>query len=326
MLKGIVTVSAACVLTALPILLKNSPYWMHVFIICCMNIGMAISLRLIFLCGEISVCHAAFMAIGAYTSAVLVKNLGVSFLVGLISGGVLAAITAMFIGFTTIRAKGIYFILTTLAFGEVVRLIIGNWRLLGAVNGFMDIPQPQSMTGIGPFGEVQYYCLILIVTLITVVACFRIEKSRYGLILASISQAPSLSESVGINIMPYKVMAFAAGCFFAGIYGSFYAHYTTVIHPDMFTLWHSIMFLIFFQVGGAGSIWGAVLGAFFLTFGAEILRAAKHLETVCYAAILIFIVLFMPGGLITLPASMRKVWDRINHKEKDEVVTRQCLN
>lgn len=306
-LKGIIfTLAILIFLIIIPPIVFSSPYWIHVLNMCVLNIGMAASVRLIFLAGEISLSHAAFMAIGAYSSALLVKNLGFSFWLGLPIGGGAAAFIGLLIGYAALRAKGIYFILTTLAFGEVVRLIISNWGLLGAVNGFANIPRPSPIFGIEFIGHAPYYYFVFLLTLITLAICYRIEKSRYGLILRSIAQAPPITESIGINIMSYKVLAFVVGCFFAGVFGGFYAHYTTIIHPDMFTLWQSIMFLIYFQVGGIGSIWGAILGGGFLTIAAEFLRAAKHLEVVSFAILLIVIVLFLPGGIIALPS--RSQW------------------
>jgi branched-chain amino acid transport system permease protein len=304
--KILISALALLVLLVLvPAAIFSNPYWIHVLILCILNIGMAASVRLIFLAGEINSCHAAFMAIGAYTSALLVKKIGFSFWLGLPMGGVAAAVIGLSIAYATLRAKGIYFILTTLAFGEVVRLIISNWTLLGAVNGFPNIPRPNPILGIQFTGHAPYYYLVFLLTLITLGICHRIEKSRYGLILRSIAQAPPITESIGINIMSYKVLAFVIGCFFAGMFGSFYAHYTTIIHPDMFTLWQSIMFLIYFQVGGVGSIWGAIMGGGFLTIAAEFLRETKHLELVSFGVLLILIVLFMPEGLISLPSRLR---------------------
>jgi branched-chain amino acid transport system permease protein len=187
-------------LILVPAAIFSNPYWIHVLILCFLNIGMAASVRLIFLAGEINSCHAAFMAIGAYTSALLVKKMGFS-----------AAVIGLSIGYATLRAKGIYFILTTLAFGEVVRLIISNWMLLGAVNGFPDIPRPNPILGIKFTSNAPYYYFVFLLTLITLGVCHRIEKSRYGLILRSIAQAPPITESIGINIMSYKVLAFVIG-------------------------------------------------------------------------------------------------------------------
>ena len=291
-------------LAVIPVIVSGSSYWVHVLIMCLLNVGMVASVRLVFLAGEISACHAAFMAIGAYTSALLVKNLGFTFWISLPMGGIAAALIGLSLGYATLRAKGIYFILTTLAFSEVVRLVISNWGLLGAVNGIANIPRPNPFFGIRFVEHTSFYYLILALTLITLWACHRIENSRYGLILRSIGQAPLITESVGINIMSYKVFAFVAGCFFAGILGSFYAHYTTVIHPDMFSLWHSIMFVVYYQVGGVASLWGAILGGGGLTLAAEFIRTTKNLETVTFAALLIIIVLFVPEGLIGLPRKL----------------------
>jgi branched-chain amino acid transport system permease protein len=288
----------------IPVIVSGNPYWIHVFIMCLLNIGMVASVRLVFLAGEISVCHAAFMAIGAYASALLVKNLAFSFWISLPMGGIAAALIGLSIGYPTLRAKGIYFIITTLAFSEVVRLIISNWGLLGAVNGITNIPRPNPFFGIRFVEHISFYYLILILSLITLGVCHRIENSRYGMILRSIAQAPLITESVGINIMSYKILAFVVGCFFAGILGSFYAHYISIVHPDMFSLWHSIMFVIYCQVGGVASLWGAILGGGGLTLAAEFIRTTKHLETVTFAAVLIIIVLFVPEGLIGLPTKL----------------------
>ncbi len=291
-----------------------SPYWVHVFIMAALNIGMAASVRLIFLAGEISIGHAAFMAIGAYTSALLVKSLGWSFWLGLPVSAITAALIAFFIGYVTLRAKGIYFIITTLAFGEVVLLIIGNWELLGAVNGISKIPRPNPLFGLTFTGHDSYYHLVFLLTLLTLGLCHRFEKSHFGLILRSIAQAPQISESVGLNIMSYKVMTFVLACFLAGMYGSFYAHYTTVIHPDMFTLIQAVLFLIYYQVGGIGSLWGAIVGGGFLTVVAEFLRKTHHLEILSFGILLMVIILFLPEGLISLPVKVQSIFSRRKNK------------
>lgn len=290
--------------------LINNPYWIHIVIMSLLNIGMAASLRVVFLAGEISMCHAALMGCGAYASTLLVKELGWSFWWALPVSGLVSMIIAIGVGYATLRAKGIYFIIVTLAFGEVVRLIISNWSLLGEVNGISDITRPDSILGIDFTKLFPNYYLILFLTLITLIVCLRIEKSRFGLIFRSIAQAPPITESVGINIMSYKVLAFGVACFFAGIYGSFYAHYTQVVHPDMFGFVPSIKFLIYFQFGGIGSIWGAIAGGCVLTFVTEFLRDMKHLEIVSYGFFLIVVVLFLPEGLISLPKKARDILSR----------------
>jgi branched-chain amino acid transport system permease protein len=319
--KKIFSILVLLFLLVFPATQWTSPYWVHVFIMSVFNIGMAASVRLIFLAGEISIGHAAFMAIGAYTSALLVKNLGCSFWLGLPAGAITAALIALFIGHITLRAKGIYFIITTLAFGEVILLIISNWGLLGAVNGISKIPRPAPLFGLTFTGHVSNYYLVFLLTLLTLGICYRFERSHYGLILRSIAQAPQITESIGINIMSHKVLAFVLACFLAGMYGSFYAHYTTVIHPDMFSLYQAVMFLIYFQIGGVGSIWGAIVGGGFLTLVAEFLRKTHHLEILCFGALLMVIVLFLPEGLISLPFKVNSVfsWNKRKPSAEKEI-------
>jgi branched-chain amino acid transport system permease protein len=292
----------------------TNPYWFHVIIMAVLNIGMAASLRLIFVAGEISLCHAAFMGIGAYTSTVLVKNLGCSFWLAMPAAGLVSTFIAIGIGYATLRAKGIYFIIVTLAFGEVVRLVISNWPLLGEVNGISDIPPPDSFLGIDFTNLPPNYYLIFLLTLITLIICYRVEKSRFGLIFRSIAQAEMITESVGINIMSYKVLAFSVACFFAGMFGSYYAQFMQVVHPDMFGIVPAIKFLIYWQFGGVSSIWGAVVGAVVLTFVSEYLRAMEHLEIVSYGFFLIVVVLFLPDGVISLPMKIREIISRWKEK------------
>ena len=318
LLKRFISALVVLILLIVPPIVISSPYWLHVLIMSLLNIGMAASLRVIFVAGEISICHAAFMASGAYASTLLVTKLGYSSWLGLPAGGLVAAIIALGIGYATLRAKGIYFIITTLAFGEVVRLIISNWSLLGAVNGISGIPRPDPILGIEFTGHTPFYYFIFLLTLITLFVCHRMEQSRFGLIFRSIAQAPSITESVGINIMSYKMLAFVVTCFFAGAYGSFYAHYTTVVHPDMFTIVPSVMYLIYYQLGGIGSIWGAIVGGGFLTILAEFLRATKHLEVVSFGFFLALVVLFLPEGLISLPSRVRELLSRGGEKGSTE--------
>jgi branched-chain amino acid transport system permease protein len=137
----------------------------------------------------------------------------------------------------------------------------------------------------------------------------RIEKSRLGRIFSSIHESDTLAESIGINVMKYKMIAFGLGCFFAGLSGSFYAHYFNFTSPEFFTIWQSIYCLIFVIVGGVGSVLGPFLGSLFMTLVPEFLRVAKEYEPVVYAIILILIMFLLPGGLVTLP-------DRLRGKEK----------
>jgi branched-chain amino acid transport system permease protein len=231
---------------------------------------------------------------------------GLSFWIAFPLAGIISAIVALLIGYPTLRIKGVYFSIITFAFAEIIRLIIIHWpSLLGGYGGLAKIPAPDPFLTIRFTSRLPYYYLLLALAIVTYVVMVRIDQSRLGKIFSSIHESDTLAESIGINIMKYKIIAFCIGCFFAGLSGSFYAHYFNFTSPEFFTIWQSIYCLIFVLVGGGGSVFGPLLGSFFLTLIPEILRVAKEYEPIIYAVILILIMFLLPGGLISLPMRLR---------------------
>jgi len=261
--------------------------------------------RLIMSTGQLTLGHAAYMAVGAYASTLLTMKVGLSFWLAFPLAGLISSFVALLIGYPTLRIKGVYFSIITFAFGEIIRLIIVHWpSLLGGYGGIPNIPAPSPILSISFTSRIPFYYLILAISLITYLVMVRMEKSRIGKIFSSIHESDTLAESIGINIMKYKIVAFCIGCFFAGLSGSFYAHYFNFTSPEFFTIWQSIYCLIFVIVGGAGSVWGPPIGALFMTLVPELLRVAREYEPVIYAIILILIMFLLPSGLITLPARL----------------------
>jgi branched-chain amino acid transport system permease protein len=262
--------------------------------------------RVIMSTGQLTLGHAAYMAVGAYASTLLTMKVGLSFWLAFPLAGMVSSFLALLIGYPTLRIKGVYFAIITFAFAEIVRLIIVHWPgLLGGYGGIPNIPPPSPIFSISFTSRVPFYYLILAISLAAYLVMVRVEKSRIGSIFSSIHESDTLAESIGINIMKYKVVAFCLGCFFAGLSGSFYAHYFNFTSPEFFTIWQSIYCLIFVIVGGTGSVWGPPLGSFFMTLVPELLRVAREYEPVIYAIILILIMFLLPGGLITLPDRLR---------------------
>jgi branched-chain amino acid transport system permease protein len=284
---------------------SQDPYLLNLLIMTGIWTTSVWGVRLIMSTGQLTLGHAAYMAVGAYASTLLVMKVGLSFWLAFPLSGFISAFVALLIGYPTLRIKGVYFAIITFAFAEIIRLIIVNWpSLLGGYGGIPNIPAPQPFFFIRFTTRIPFYYLILAVSLVTYLVMVRMEKSRIGKIFSSIHESDTLAESVGINIMKYKVMAFCIGCFFAGLSGSFYAHYFNFTSPEFFTIWQSIYCLIFVLVGGAGSVLGPLLGSFFLTLIPEFLRVAREYEPVVYAIILILVMFLLPGGLITLPARL----------------------
>jgi len=294
-------------LLMIPLFVK-SPYYLHILIMVGVNVILAASLGLITITGQISFAHPAFMAIGAYTSTLLVTLAGLSYWLAFLLASITAGIIAFLIGYPILRIKGAYFFLVTFAFLEFIRLIITYFRYpFGGSRGLIRIPSPTiDLPGLPKVvfvvGGIHYYYFILFLVAVTLFVLYRLEKARYGRIFRSISQNDLLAESLGIDLMKYKLLAFVVGCFFAGVAGAFYAPYFTFINPISFSLTVSIFIIIYVIVGGMGSLTGGVIGAIALTVIPEALRATGYYEMMIFAVLLILVVIFLPGGLISLPS------------------------
>ena len=286
----------AIVLAGLPVLIGD-PYWLHVYIMTCLNICLAVSLRVLWNVGLLSCGHAAFMGIGAYTSALLAKGIGLSPWLSIPVGGGAAVLISLALGYPALRLTGIYFVLVTFAFNEVFFLIATRWReFTGGPSGLLGIPRP---TGI-PSGKMAYAYFASLVLLITLTVLYRFEFSRVGRIWLAIRDTELRSKCVGIQTTYYKLFAFGVSSFFAGLAGAVYAHYIGFISPSDFTIWQSIYAQIYMIVGGVTTFAGPILGSVTLTVLSEFIRAAGPLQSVVYGTLLAVVMLFLPGGLISL--------------------------
>ncbi len=284
----------------------SGPYHIHVAILTMMNIILSSSLRLISLSGQLSLAHGGMMTIGAYTSTLLVMKLGISSWYGLIIAGLFAAIIACLTGFPFMRLKGIYFSIVTVFLSEMVVLIAQQWEsLTGGSGGIFNIPGPgpiviPGITVIDFSSKIHFYYFALFLMIASLIVLYAIEKSRVGFALRGIKQTDSLAESVGINTVGFKVLAFSVGCFFAGITGAFHSQYISAISPDSFGFFFTIYILIYMTVGGAGIFIGPILGAFVLTILPEITRTFKEFVPFFFAAVLIVVIFFIPDGIAGL--------------------------
>lgn len=298
----------AAILLVVPIVIRD-PYVVHILIMVGISIILCASLRLVLVTGIWNLGQIAFYAIGAYTLTLLMVYYDVSFWLSLPLAGIAAAVVSLGFGYLTIRIKGLYFVMLTLAFVEMIRLTIIAVPFLGAQR-VMNIPPPNPI--IIPYllrvefiSKTPYYYLVLALVVITLAVLYLIDRSRMGDILKSIAASEPLCQSVGINTTRYKVLAFVICSFFAGIAGGFYAPYIGLIAPGSFTSWASIMVFLALVVGGVGSFWGPVIGASLMTALPEVLRGAVMYEPLISAAILILILFFLPGGLVSLPRVIR---------------------
>lgn len=251
------------------------------------NIILAVSLNLITgFTGQFTLGHAAFMAIGAYTSAVLTAKIGAPFIVAIAASGVMASLAGILIGIPTLRLKGDYLAIATLGFGEIVRILATNMDYIGGAIGFNDIPQYTNWTW------------IFVMTALTYVVIKNFINSYHGRACISIRENEIAAEAMGVNTTYYKVLAFALGAFFAGIAGSLYANYFYFIKPDSFGFMKSIDILVIVVFGGMGSLAGSIVGAIALSIISIFLQSIPDLRMVIYAVILFLIMVYKPTGLM----------------------------
>lgn len=251
------------------------------------NIILAVGLNLITgFTGQFSLGHAAFMSIGAYTSALLTAKLGQPFIVTIAISGVIAAFAGVLIGIPTLRLKGDYLAIATLGFGEIIRIIALNIDYIGGAIGFNDIPQYTNWTW------------VFVMTVVTVVIVRHFISSYHGRACIAIKEDEIAAEAMGINTTYYKVLAFAIGAFFAGTAGALYANYFYFIKPDSFGFMKSIDILVIVVFGGMGSIAGSIVGAIALSIISLFLQNIPELRMVIYALILFGIMVYKPTGLM----------------------------
>ena len=297
-IKKISLLVLAILVALLPLIIQDD-YIIRIAIMAGIFIVLSLSLNLVTgYAGQFCLGWAAFYGVGAYTSALLVMKMNFSFWLAMPLGGLMAALFGIALGIPTMRLKDIYLAITTLGFGEIVRLTMVNWTdLTRGSMGMPGIPAP-SLFGYEYTTNIPYYYLILALVIITVLAMRRIIDSRVGRALIAIREDDLAAKTMGIDITAYKVMAFAVGAFFAGIAGSFYAHFTSFIDPHTFSFAESISVLAMVVLGGMGSIRGAILGAVVLSVAPEILRDVSEYRMIIFGLIMMIVMLVRPQGIM----------------------------
>lgn len=281
-------------------------YLIHILIISGIYIILALSLNLIVgYTGIPAMGHAAFSCVGAYTSALLALNYGVTPFIGLLIGACTAALLGLIVSYPAIKLKGDYLALATFGTAVIIYSIAKNWMSL--TRGPMGLPGiPEfSIFGFELSGVWLYLPLVLFFVLITIFVIHRIVNSPFGRILKAIREDETASQALGKNTVKYKLLVFIIGAFFSGIAGSLYAHYITFIDPSSFTVMESITILLMVIFGGMGSVSGSVIGAVILIVLPEMLRfigmpssIAAPMRQMIYGLILVILMLKRPQGIM----------------------------
>jgi branched-chain amino acid transport system permease protein len=255
--------------------------------------------------GQFSFGHAAYFGIGAYTSTLLFLTLGLTPWLGMLAGGVLAAVFGLFAGYLSFRygLRGPYFSLVTLAFAEMLRVVAVNTKAVGSSLGLV-IPNRESAPLNFVFaGKLPYYYVILAMALAVLWITRRLERSKLGYSLLAIRENEDAAEAAGVDSLGMKLRAMALSSFLTALGGTFYAQYFAYIDPTItFGPAVSIQGLLQAIVGGAGTVLGPVIGAFVLTPMSELSRAALRgragVDVMLYGLVLILVISFLPNGLM----------------------------
>lgn len=252
--------------------------------------------------GELSLGHAGFFAIGAYTSALLAVDYNWPFWLSLPMAGLFAGIIGICVGIPSFRLQGPFFAIVTLGFSQIIGLVITNSiSITRGPMGVSQIPAPSvvlpSMSKIEVNSEIAYYYLALALLLGTVFFVRRLLVSRTGRAIIAIRENAALARSVGIDIYRYKLVAFFISTVIAGISGAAYAHYVRVITPHLSDVYYTSAALIMVVIGGASTITGSLIGAFIFTVMPEVLRFIEDARLLVFGVILILSIHYMPQGI-----------------------------
>jgi len=210
-------------------------------------------------CGQLSIGHAGFMAVGAYTTGILTGKLGMPFLAGLICSGFSAGLIGIIFGLPSVRVRGFYLAITTIAAQFIIIWVINHWSVTG---GFVGMSVPRASIGALKFrSEASQFYLIMIITAICILFAKNLARGRVGRAFIAVRDNDLAAEVMGINLTYYKLLAFFIGCFLAGIAGALFAHWTGFLNAENFTLTDSILYIGMVIIGGLGTTIGPILGA-----------------------------------------------------------------
>lgn len=309
------TVAAIGLLSVAPFVFQTR-YAQHILILVLLYVTLGSAWNILGgFAGQLSLGHAAFFGIGAYSAAIIASKSTLSPWWGVALGPVVVVPVAAFIGWVCFRLRGPYFSLATIAIGEMVRLLALNWRgLTGGAVGV--VIRPSGFTGTS---KTPYYYIILLIAGATVLLCTWMSRAKLGYYLQAIREDQETAESIGINTTRYKLFALAISAAITALAGAFYANYFLFVDPTIvLPLSLSIEIVLMAIIGGLGTVWGPVLGAILLKLSSEAFRGItagtkyEQSSLLIYGLLLIVVILFMPDGLV---GGLKKLFHRTIREE-----------
>jgi branched-chain amino acid transport system permease protein len=296
-----------------------SDYWLYLACLVSINVAGATGLNILTgYTGLVSLGQAAFMGLGAYTVAILQARWGTPVLFNLLAGGLVAMLGGIVVGLPSLRVKGLYLAIATIAASFIAHFLFANLRLTGGTAGLT--LQPATVFGVALDTSFRLYWVIVPVTLLMLLGAANLFRTRIGRAFIAIRDRDISAEVLGIPLLRYKLLSFGLSSFYAGVAGGLWAYFFRVVTPESFPLLMSIFFLAAIIVGGMGSILGGILGAVFMTMVPELLKLIVDLlpggselavflspvRTMVFGLLIIVFLVFEPQGLAEMWRRLRR--------------------
>ncbi|MBU2547325.1 MAG: branched-chain amino acid ABC transporter permease [Proteobacteria bacterium] len=272
--------------------------------------------------GQISLGHGAFMGVGAYTAGILAARLHVPFFVALPAAGLMTAAVGMVFGIPSLRLKGLYLAIATMAAQFILDYAMRNWTSLTGGSAGLNVPY----AAIGSFEfntDERFYYLVLVLVVLATAFTKNLTRTRPGRAFVAIRDRYLAAEVIGVNLFKYRIMSFGISSFYVGIAGGLWGYYITIISDEHFTIWLSVQFLAMVIIGGLGHVLGAIYGAIFMVLLPELLRIPSEalsgtfpqmfvifgtLQEGVFGLIIILFLIFEPDGLAARWHTIRNYW------------------
>jgi branched-chain amino acid transport system permease protein len=267
------------------------------------NSLLALSLYITAMAGQLSVGHAAFMGIGAYTSTLVMTKLSWPFFLSVPCGALAGGVFGFFLGLPTLRLKDLYLAIATLAFNIIWVVVVMNIEVVGGALGIFNVPKVTNNT------------IVYLSLGVAFLFFYRLRDSRMGRAFRAIEEDEGAARAMGVNTVYYKVYAFALGAALAAYAGALYAHFVTFISPHDFEVDRSIEILLFVVLGGSQTFIGPVFGAVVLTLAPEMLRFLAEYRLLVYGLMFVIVMLLRHEGLIEEETFSWKRWSRLLRRE-----------
>jgi branched-chain amino acid transport system permease protein len=293
-------------------------YWLYLACLVAINVASATGLNILTgYTGQVSLGQAAFMGVGAYAVAILEKHLGTPFLLNLLGAGGAAMLVGLVVGIPSLRVKGLYLAIATIAASFILHFVFANWNSVTGGTAGLTVP-PATIFGFALDTEFRLYWLIVPLTVLMLLGAANLFRTRIGRAFIAIRDRDISAEVLGIPLLRYKLLSFGLSSFYAGVAGGLWAYFFRSVTPESFPLLMSIFFLAAIIVGGMGSILGGILGAVFMTLVPEVLKlmvgwlpnASEAMVMLAPVRTIVFGLLIV-GFLVFEPHGLAEIWRRI---------------